>query len=128
MFTVHSNTMHTFLITGAGSGVGRGLSIEFARGGHRVLATDLDGAAAEETVSLAGDAGRRVEACRLDVTSEAEVEALSGRLGERAVDVLVNNAGLQHVARLESFPQEKWDRLVDVMLCGAASMLLICVP
>ena len=40
----------------------------------------------------------------------------------RHVDVLVNNAGLQHVAQLEEFPPEKWAQLIDVMLKGSAAM------
>jgi 3-hydroxybutyrate dehydrogenase len=39
-------------------------------------------------------------------------------LGDQRVDVLINNAGLQHVSRLEEFPESKWDQLLDVMLKG----------
>ncbi len=121
------STTHSILITGAGSGLGRGLAVELSRMGHRIVATDLDEAAARETVGLLPDPdlGRSF---RLDVTSEADIESLGRSLGDQAVDVLINNAGLQHVAPLETFAQEQWDRLVDVMLRGACRMTQAVLP
>ena len=118
----------TILITGAGSGLGRALSLYFVGQGHTVLATDLDEAAAHETVSLMGDRAGESSALRLDVTSAPDVEALVTALAGRAVDVLVNNAGLQYVAKLEEFPQEQWDRLLDVMLKGACQVTRAVLP
>ena len=46
----------------------------------------------------------------------------------RPVDVLVNNAGLQHVAPLEEFPMQKWEFLVDVMLVGVARLTRALLP
>jgi 3-hydroxybutyrate dehydrogenase len=116
------------LITGAGSGVGRGLGLFLARRGHLVMATDLDEAAARETADRIAEAGGRARAHRLDVTSAPAVEALMAELGDRAVDVLINNAGLQHVAKLEDFPQEQWDRIADVVLKGACLMTRAVLP
>lgn len=115
------------LITGAGSGLGRGLAIELARQGHAILATDLDEVAAAETVAQCPD----VKSCRslcVDVTRDADVASLVKQIGESPVDVLINNAGLQHVAPLETFPQEKWDRLLDVMLRGTYLMTQALLP
>jgi 3-hydroxybutyrate dehydrogenase len=67
------------------------------------------------------------EAVALDVTSEASVAAAVPLLS-RPVDVLINNAGLQHVAPLEDFPIDKWDYLIQVMLTGAARLTRAILP
>lgn len=115
------------LITGAGSGIGAGIAADLAKAGHTILATDLDGSAAEATAAAITAAGGTAEAHALDVTSDADVDRLVSEL-DGAVDVLVNNAGLQHVARLEDFPMEKWDQLVQVMLTGTARLTRALLP
>jgi 3-hydroxybutyrate dehydrogenase len=106
------------LITGAGSGLGRGLTCHLAGNGHSILATDLDREAARETVALLESGAGRAEAHALDVTSAEDIGRFLKELGERPIDVLVNNAGLQHVAAVEEFPIEKWNLLQDVLLKG----------
>ena len=64
--------------------------------------------------------GGSADAVALDVTSDASVAAALAAL-PRPVDVLVNNAGLQHVAPLEEFPMAKWDFLIQVMLVGVGA-------
>lgn len=118
----------SILISGAGSGLGRGLSLYFSHKGHRVYATDKNGAAAEETASLAGSAPGRVSAHVLDVASDAGVRDFFRTLGDEPVDVLIHNAGFQHVARLEEFPQEVWDELVGVILKGACLLTRAVLP
>src|SRR5438093_878798 len=98
----------TILITGAGSGLGRGLSLCLAREGHSILATDLRLDAARETVARVEAAGGHGQAHALDVTVEEQIQSFISGLGEARIDVLVNNAGLQNVARIEEFSLEKW--------------------
>lgn len=95
------------------------MSLCLAREGHTILAADLCRETAEETAAQVIGAGGEARACALDVTSEASVRELLAGLGESPIDVLVNNAGLQHVAHIEGFPVEKWDLLIDVLLKGA---------
>ena len=113
-----STPSRRILITGAGSGLGRGLSLELAARGHRILLVDRNRAGLDETISLLDDPSACLASEVVDVTSADQVESLSGRLGKDGADVLINNAGLQHVAPLEDFPIERWDTLVDVMLRG----------
>ncbi len=115
------------VVTGAGSGLGRGLSIALAKRGLTIIATDRCNDAAQETIlKLPVDA--LGEAYELDVTSTTAVEHFAQQMADRNVGVLINNAGLQHVAPLEDFPQEKWDLMLDVMLNGACRMTRALLP
>ncbi|HET7222655.1 MAG TPA: 3-hydroxybutyrate dehydrogenase [Rhodanobacteraceae bacterium] len=115
------------LITGAGSGIGAGIAKELAKAGHRIIATDLDAVAARKIADEIRGVGGSADAIALDVTSEASVDALMQAL-QCPVEVLVNNAGLQFVSRLEDFPVEKWALLVDVMLTGVARLTRAILP
>lgn len=119
--------MSTILITGAGSGIGAGIAAELARAGHPILATDLDLDAARETAKTIKADGGEAEAFELDVASADSVQALADKLSG-PVDVLVNNAGLQYVSKLEDFPMEKWEQLIAVMLTGAARLTRTLLP
>ncbi len=115
------------LVTGAGSGIGAGIASELARQGHEMLISDLNADAAREVARAVQADGGRAEAMRLDVTSDESVQAVIEKL-ERPVDVLVNNAGLQHVEALETFPIERWELLVQVMLIGVARLTRATLP
>lgn len=118
---------HRILITGAGSGIGRGLAEGLARDGHSVLVTDVDadasGTVAAQILASGGDA----TGFSLDVTDDASVDAAFSQF-PHPPDLLINNAGIQHVARLETFAQVDWDRLVDVILGGACRMTRAVLP
>jgi 3-hydroxybutyrate dehydrogenase len=119
--------MPNVLVTGAASGIGAGLAIELGRAGHHVVACDLRLADLEGVVGEIRGGGSSADALALDVTSDASVAAAVASLA-RPVDVLVNNAGLQHVAPLEDFPMAKWDHLVQVMLVGVARLTRALLP
>jgi 3-hydroxybutyrate dehydrogenase len=106
------------LITGAGHGIGKGIAERAAAAGWTVLVTDQSFASAHEVATSLVSLGQRAEAYPLDVTDANAIERLRDDLRGRTVDVLINNAGLQYVARIEDFPQATWDRLIRVMLNG----------
>ncbi len=108
------------LITGAGSGIGAGLALGLAGSGRTIVATDFHAEAAEATARAVREAGHDAESMVLDVASDDDLARLAEAANASGVDVLVNNAGIQHVARLEDFPPEQWRRLVEIMLNGAA--------
>lgn len=120
-------TTRTVLVSGAGSGIGAGMAEHLARAGHHLVVTDLSAEAAHETSTRIRQAGGSAESHALDVSSDASIAALAGALS-RPVEVLINNAGLQHVAPLESFPMEKWEVLVQVMLIGVARLTRAMLP
>ena len=115
------------LITGAGSGIGAGIATELASAGHHLVVTDVNRDAADTVAAGIRSAGGSAEALVLDVTSDDSVTAALAAVS-RPVDVLVNNAGLQHVAPLEEFPIAKWDFLVQVMLVGVARLTRAVLP
>jgi 3-hydroxybutyrate dehydrogenase len=120
-------TQRCILITGAGSGIGAGIATELAAAGHHIILTDLDRRAVDAVAAQILAAGGSAEALALDVTSDDSVAAALAA-ATRPVDVLVNNAGLQHVAPLEEFPIAKWDFLVQVMLVGVARLTRAVLP
>ncbi len=107
------------LITGAGGGLGRGLALHCAITGHRLFLADLQRSGLEQTVAEIPAAHRdRASIHELDVSSATQVHAMVESLREERIDVLINNAGLQHVAPIDAFPEDRWDVLIDVMLKG----------
>ncbi|KAF1691777.1 3-hydroxybutyrate dehydrogenase [Pseudoxanthomonas jiangsuensis] len=119
--------MRSILITGAASGIGAGIAHELAAAGHHVIVSDLSLEGAEAVAAEIHGRGGSAEAVALDVTSGESVAAALAAVS-RPVEVLVNNAGLQHVSPLEEFPLAKWDFLVQVMLVGVARLTRAVLP
>ena len=119
--------MRSILITGAASGIGAGIARELAAAGHHLVISDLALEGAEAVAAAIRGEGGSAEAVALDVTSDESVAAALASIG-RPVEVLVNNAGLQHVSPLEDFPPARWDFLVQVMLVGVARLTRAVLP
>lgn len=116
------------LVTGAASGIGLGIADYLAERGHAVCLSDIDGAEAERAAARLSARGLVATALTLDVTSQASIDAAVAAFGSDGPDLLVNNAGLQHVAPLEDFPRERWEHLVAVMLTGTAMLTRAVLP
>jgi 3-hydroxybutyrate dehydrogenase len=119
--------VYGILVTGAASGIGAGLAIELAARGHYLVVGDLDPSAVDPVVARIRAAGGAAQGVALDVTRDDSVATALANVS-RPVDVLVNNAGLQHVAPLEEFPMQRWDTLIQVMLVGAARVTRAVLP
>jgi 3-hydroxybutyrate dehydrogenase len=119
--------MSSILITGAASGIGAGIAHELARAGHHIIVSDLSLDGAHAVADEIRAAGGSAEGVALDVTCDISVGKALAAIS-RPVDVLVNNAGLQHVSPLEEFPIGKWDFLVQVMLTGVARLSRAVLP
>lgn len=116
------NEQKTVLVTGAASGIGFGIAEYLAQQGHSVIISDMNADAAEQAADLLRNQSLSACAIELDVTDKAAIAALPETPQCNAVDVVINNAGLQHVSKIEEFPAEKWQLLIDVMLVGPALM------
>jgi 3-hydroxybutyrate dehydrogenase len=114
------------LVTGAASGIGRAIAIDLATHGAQVLLADLN---SQDGEALAKTIPRSVFQCA-DVSARADCRALVDRATAEwgGVDVLVNNAGLQHVSPIESFPEDRWEQLVQIMLFGAFYLTRYALP
>jgi len=120
-------TQKQILITGAASGIGQGIAIFLASKGHHILVSDLKKVDAQQTVDLIKETSGSCEAIELNVTSQQDVNRLVKQL-QKPIDVLINNAGIQHVEALETFPIEKWDFLIQVLLVGVARLTQAVLP
>ncbi len=121
-----SSTLPVALVTGAASGIGLAIATDLAGKGYKVMVTDIDLKAAEQAVKDIEASGGVAEACQLNVTSQDDIQAAIAQAGR--VDVLVNNAGMQYVAKLEEFPVERWKLLLDIMLTGPAMLTREVLP
>ena len=99
-------TGRSALVTGAASGIGRACAKRLAQAGAAVTVLDLNGDAAKEVAEEIGGEAIRADLSDYEVLDGLQVEA----------DVVVNNAGLQHVATVEDFPPERFSMILRVML------------
>ncbi|MCK8783931.1 glucose 1-dehydrogenase [Roseomonas sp. NAR14] len=109
------------IVTGASSGLGRGIALLFARAGAAVAVNYNSGAEAAEAVVREIEAeGGRAFAAQADVSDEASVERLFTETVARygAVDVLVANSGLQQDAAFAEMTLAQWDKVISVNLTG----------
>lgn len=118
---------HLALVTGAASGIGRGIAIGFAKAGARVVAADLDGEGAARTAREIGADASSADAgsYEIDVADNAACAALAARVAGEVgqVSILVNNAGIVRRATLsDETAVEDWKRTLAVNLDGAFNM------
>ncbi len=122
----------TALVTGSTSGIGLGIAKALAaQGAHVVMNGFGDVAAPKAEIEAAGKThGVRVEHHNADMSKPAEIEAMMTFAAERfgQVDVLINNAGIQHVAQVEDFPPEKWDAIIAINLTSAFHTSRLALP
>jgi 3-hydroxybutyrate dehydrogenase len=109
------------IVTGAASGIGRGIAHAFAREGAAVAIADLNHDGAEAAATEIRNAGGRAIGIAMDVASEAEVEAGVDRTVRElgGVHVLVSNAGVQVIAPVHELPFERWKTMMAIHLDGA---------
>ena len=122
----------TALVTGSTSGIGLGIAKSLARQGANILLNgfgDVDGPRAE--VLEAGKAsGIQVDFHGADMSRAAEIEDLFKHANDKlgGIDIVVNNAGIQHVANIEDFPTDRWDAILAINLTSAFHTTRLALP
>ena len=109
------------LVTGGSSGIGRATSLTFAHQGARVAIADREPNGAAETARMIEDIGGTAAVFELDVTKADDVASLVERIVQTygRLDCAFNNAGIGgKVAKTADYPEEEWDRIIDVNLKG----------
>ena len=117
-----SSSSKIALVTGAGSGIGRNVSLALVREGYSVVLAGRRAEALEETAAAARDFEGRTLVVPADVTDSASVEALFAKVKDAfgRLDLLFNNAGISAPAvLLEDLTVEQWKSVVDTCLTGA---------
>ncbi len=118
----------TALVTGSTSGIGLGIAKALARQGANIV---LNGFGDPEPAKAEIAAlGAKVAYHGADMSQPDQIEAMmafaASTFGQ--VDILVNNAGIQHVARIESFPVERWDAVIAINLSSAFHATRLALP
>jgi 3-hydroxybutyrate dehydrogenase len=118
----------TALVTGSTSGIGLGIADRLARQGANIVLNgfgDVD--AAKKQIDALGTGTLYHDA---DMSKASQIEDLVRQAEARfgAIDVLVNNAGIQHVAPVEEFPSEKWDAIIAINLTSAFHTTRLALP
>jgi glucose 1-dehydrogenase len=109
------------LVTGANSGIGKGVAIALGQAGADVVVNFIDGDdAASAVVEEIKKAGSKAYAHKADVSSEEQVVLMFARMKQEfgTTDILVANAGLQRDAAFHEMTLEQWNKVLDVNLTG----------
>lgn len=116
----------TAVITGGGSGIGKGIAKVFAAQGANVKIVELNEDAGLAVVQEITNSGGSASAHGCDVSKQADVLALFNSIGQ--IDILVNNAGIAHVGRADTTSEADMDRIYNVNVKGAYNCLYAAIP
>jgi 3-hydroxybutyrate dehydrogenase len=120
------------IVTGSTSGIGLGIARAFAENGADVMLNGFGNADEIEftRAELQRTHGVRVGYSNADMTKPEQIRAMAEQATREfgKVDIVVNNAGIQHVAAIEEFPDEKWDAIMAINLSSAFHLVKAVVP
>ena len=120
------------IVTGSTSGIGLGIARALAEGGAAVMLNGFGEQGEIEALrqSLAENNDVDVAYSNADMSNPEAIYAMAKEAGERFgdVDIIVNNAGIQHVSPIESFPPQKWDQIIAIDLSSAFHLVRATFP
>jgi NAD(P)-dependent dehydrogenase (short-subunit alcohol dehydrogenase family) len=108
------------IVTGAGQGIGRAISLGLAREGAKIVVADISREGAESVAAEIQQTGAQSLDCQVDVSKVDSVEKLKDDALHRfgRIDILVNNAGIYPVCAVTEMTKELWDQVIDTNLGG----------
>ena len=114
---------HGIIVTGASSGIGRGIAVRLAKSGAKVVVADIQKkprGSQKPTHEVINEQGGEATFKHVDTSDESQVQELvyESAVFLDGIDGLVNNAGIHHSAKLHDESTEDWQRLLDVNLNG----------
>ena len=120
------------IVTGSTSGIGLGIAEALAAAGTNVVLNSFTDSPDDHALAerLAKQHGVKAKYIKADMSKPAECRALVAQAAEAfgPVEILVNNAGIQHVARVEEFPLEKWDAIIAINLSSVFHTTAAAIP
>ncbi len=118
----------TAIITGSNSGIGLGVARELAKAGANITLNSFTDSEEDHTLaaSLASEFGVTANYVRADMSNPDDCRALIEAAG--GCDILINNAGIQHVASIPDFAVEKWDAIIAINLSSAFHTTAAALP
>jgi len=120
------------VVTGSNSGIGLGVAEELAKRGAKVALNSFTDSAEDHELAarIAAETGAQVRYIQADMSDGEQCRALIARTVEQlgGCDIVVNNAGIQHVAAIDEFPAEKWNAILAIMLSSAFHTTAAALP
>lgn len=116
----------TAIVTGGGSGIGRAISLLFAKQGAAVHIIELNGEAATEVAELIERSGGTANVHTCNVSDQDQVRTMMEDIG--VADILVNNAGIAHIGKADTTETSDFDRVYNVNVKGAYNCMHCVIP
>lgn len=123
------NPGNVCIVTGAGSGIGRALSVAAAANNLMVIGIDVDNKGGKKTQSMARKMGGQMIFLKADLTKDDQLEGAvteAAKLG--AIRYVANIAGIQHINAIEDFPMETYDRMMHLMVRAPFYLAKLTIP
>jgi 2-keto-3-deoxy-L-fuconate dehydrogenase len=114
------------VITGGGSGIGRAISVLFAKQGATVHIMELNADAAQDTVDEIVKAGGKAVAHGCNVSDQQQILDIYNKI--RVIDILVNNAGIAHIGEATTTSEEDFTKIFNVNVKGVYNSLFAAIP
>jgi 2-keto-3-deoxy-L-fuconate dehydrogenase len=114
------------IITGGGSGIGKAISMLFAKQGAIVHIIELNAEAGEQTATEIEDAGGKVFVYSADVSNQQQILETFIKIDK--IDILVNNAGVAHIGRADTTEETDFERVFNINVKGAYNCLYAAIP
>lgn len=114
------------VVTGGGSGIGQAIAVQLAANGAEVHILEITKQNGQETLGKIQSAGGNAKVYACDVSKQKDVVEVFGQIG--AINILVNNAGIAHIGKADTTPEEDFDRIYNVNIKGVYNCLFAAIP